>query len=108
MNENNPPINWQQLDDITGNDRELGMEFLVFFLENAHTYIDELQAEAISPEDFSNICHKLKGAAKSVGAEALADLALSGEKMQDQTKLKQTALVKELKISIGYIEKGIK
>ncbi len=85
MSKNNPSLNWQQLDQITDNDRDLAKEFVVMFLENATTYVDELVQALKMPDleacaEFARVCHKLKGAANSVGAENIANLALQGEK----------------------------
>lgn len=74
-----PAINWQQLDLITDKDRELGTEFILMFLENAHVYVAELTSTINSPEEFAKICHKIKGAARSVGVDGVGELALQGE-----------------------------
>lgn len=107
MSENPQPINWQQLDEITGNDRELAKEFLEFFLENAKSYIDEMSQNGISSDDFNKLCHKLKGAAKSVGAVPLSELAYRGEKTIDASAFEQETLIQELKTSIKQIKTNI-
>lgn len=76
---NNDVIDWKHLNEITGGDEALSHDFVIFFISNATDYIDELASAIESPEIFSIICHKLKGAAKSVGAVQVAKLSFEGE-----------------------------
>ena len=63
-------MDWDHLREFVSNDRDLEIEILSIFLENIPDYIKELEiSDAV---EWASTCHKLKGAARAIGAWAFA------------------------------------
>ena len=62
----------------TGGDRALEHEIFAIYLAEAETQLERLH-QAATPADQRIIAHTIKGAARSLGAMALADAAVSAE-----------------------------
>lgn len=76
------PIDWMHLLQFAGGDEDFARETVVFFVENAEGYVAELEAES-RHEGWKAMAHKLKGAARSVGAGRVAELALGAEQLDE-------------------------
>ena len=63
-------MDWDHLREFVSNDRDLEIEIFSIFLENIPNYIKEL--ETSGPTEWAANCHKLKGAARAIGAWAFA------------------------------------
>lgn len=79
MNEAETPIDWPYLEEATGGDAALEAEVLALFASQARQYLEVLAAH-IDDEDWPAHAHKLKGAARSIGARPLAQAAELSEK----------------------------
>ena len=102
-------LNLAHLDDMTGGDNLLRADILGFFAENAKGYIGELSALAKAPssdaEAFRAMSHKLKGAARAVGAYKIADLAERCEGMGEASDASKSEVVDQLNAHLSAIEK---
>lgn len=67
------------LDAYTGGERDLRDDVLRIFLEQSRLLLDRLEAALNGNKAWSEAAHSLKGCARSVGANALADLARRAE-----------------------------
>lgn len=63
-------MDWDHLREFVSNDRDLEIEILSIFLENIPCYIKELEISDVM--EWAATCHKLKGAARAIGAWAFA------------------------------------
>lgn len=63
-------MDWQHFRGFTMGDSELEIEILSIFLESVPIYITELSDASVA--DWPSACHKLKGAARTIGAWSLA------------------------------------
>ena len=100
-------LNLAHLDDMTGGDNGLRADILGFFVENAEGYVGELENlasdQSSTAEDFRAMSHKLKGAARAVGAYKMAALAEECEGLGDAEVPKKQAVASELKVMLGAI-----
>lgn len=76
------PIDREHLAGYSGGDEALEAELVVFFAENAARYIEELAA-AGDAQAWRAVSHKLKGAARSIGALDFGMEAERAEKASD-------------------------
>ena len=72
-----------QLAQFSGGDAAMEREILGFFHTNAQDYIADME-QACTSEEWKQFAHKLKGAARSIGAMALGELAEEAELVADQ------------------------
>ena len=72
------PIDREHLAGYSGGDEALEAELVAFFAENAVLYIEEL-AVSLDAEAWHAAAHKLKGAARTIGA---LDLGMEAEKAE--------------------------
>lgn len=72
------PIDREHLAGYSGGDEALEAELVTFFAENAVLYIEELAA-AGDAQAWRAAAHKLKGAARSIGA---LELGMEAEKAE--------------------------
>lgn len=72
------PIDREHLVGYSGGDQALEAELVAFFAENAVLYIEEL-AVAVDAGAWRAAAHKLKGAARSIGA---LDLGMEAERAE--------------------------
>ena len=63
-------LDWTFFRDFIHSDEELEVEILSIFFDSAPSYIEAIKIASI--EEWPAACHKLKGAARSIGAWALA------------------------------------
>lgn len=76
-------LNWNYLNEITGNDNEFIVELLHDFLNIAPDLIDQIEQAIMqgNAHALTHAAHTLKGSARSIGAESLAECALTLEQM---------------------------
>ena len=63
-------MDWAHIREFVSHDTGLEAEILTIFCDNAPNYITEISAA--NAEDWPSACHKLKGAARTIGAWSLA------------------------------------
>lgn len=87
------PVDLDHLARYTGGDRALNAEVLQLFVGQAGQLLDQLQAvlDASDHKGWRHITHSIKGAARGIGAFALADMAAEAEPL-DLTKDTAAAL----------------
>lgn len=71
-------IDWDHLAGFAGGDRTFACEMIALFLENAGPYVDELEARK-TYEGWKESAHKIKGAARSIGAGQVDAAAVRAE-----------------------------
>jgi len=86
-----PILDVDHLGAAMGGDEALMKHFILRFLENAGRYVDELQARVesssgIEGKVWSGDVHRLKGAARTVGAMRLAAVCVEAENMEVESK----------------------
>jgi len=97
------------LSGFTGGDPDFECQILDIFLDNAPGYLENLSA--IDQENWKTTAHKLKGAARSIGAWALARAAERAEQMgsPEPTNLRRVQIIalleNRLAELIAFIEK---
>ncbi len=79
MSDQEAALDRDHLDACTDGDRGLQKEVLLLFAEQAPRYIAALAQELADDEAWRRTAHRLKGAARAVGARRLADRAASAE-----------------------------
>ena len=108
LSEASDHLNLAHLDDMTGGDNHLRADILGFFSENAGHYIAELRllAKASPPcaDAFRAMAHKLKGAARAIGAYKISGLAQKCEDMSDAPNTEKQAAVLELQQMLSAID----
>ena len=72
-------LDLSHLAEFTAGDEELEQHVLGLFAEHAPKYLKDLKAAG--PDDWRSVAHKLKGAARSIGAWRLAREAERVERM---------------------------
>ena len=100
MSSNEQPVDLVHLGRYTGGDRVLNMEILSLFEGQCHEMLARLEALAAESGDGKNwreIAHSLKGAARGIGAFALADAAAEAEKAMPGDKAALLAAVHRIK-----------
>jgi HPt (histidine-containing phosphotransfer) domain-containing protein len=75
-----PDFDPSVLDPYTGGDVEVRDQVLELFLDQAELLITELDHARGSTEAWMQAAHSLKGCARNVGANAIADLAFRAER----------------------------
>ena len=76
-------LNWDYLNEISGGDSEFIAELLNDFLNSAPALLAQIE-QAIARDDaaaLTRAAHTLKGSARSIGAESLAEYALALEQL---------------------------
>lgn len=73
-----PPFDRAYFASYTGGDDVLANEVLDLFFDNAPSYLDAL-TKAEGSDDWRAAAHRLKGAARSIGARPLARAAAEAE-----------------------------
>ena len=84
---------------MTGNDVELAVEVLGIFRQQADTWGRLLDAGA-EPDQWADACHTIKGAARGIGAEELAQACEAGEtrgRTGDVSKTEAAVLISTVK-----------
>lgn len=69
----------QFLDAYTGGDNETRDQVLKLFLVQSHMLLGRLEDALGNPPAWGEAAHSLKGCARSVGANTVADIALQAE-----------------------------
>lgn len=67
------------LDSYTGGEKDLRDDVLRIFLDQSRLLLDRLEAALNGHKAWSEAAHSLKGCARSVGANTVADLAQKAE-----------------------------
>jgi len=88
------PVDLDHLARYTGGDRALNAEVLQLFVGQAGTLMDQLQTvlDTRDAKTWRHITHSIKGAARGIGAFALADVAAEAEPL-DLTQDNAAALI---------------
>lgn len=94
-----------QLADYSGGDRELEAQILSSFLANALAYLDAIDV-ASGTDSWPACVHKLKGAARAVGAEHLANLAEAAEILTDPSE--QNSQLIALRSALVHVSEFVK
>lgn len=85
MTTEGPPVDLDHLNRYTGGDRALNEQILRMFEEQCDSTFTKLEALAkengAGSKAWRELAHTLKGAARGVGAFALADVAQEAEKV---------------------------
>lgn len=105
MTESFPVLDMDLLDDITDGNVELQVEVVRVFLANAPTYLSSLRA-ARDASVWRDQAHKLKGAARSVGAMRLAHIAALAEESPPIGHADRTATLEELEQGLHALEEA--
>lgn len=63
-------MDWDHLREFVSDDSDLEIEILSIFFENTPNYIKELESSDVM--EWAATCHKIKGAARAIGAWAFA------------------------------------
>lgn len=79
-----PPLDRSHLADYTGGDRELEREIIGLFLANLPSYLEAF--ERAGEAEWRSAAHRLKGAARSIGARALAAAAAAAEEADPEER----------------------
>lgn len=90
MGQSVPILDIDHLGAAIGGDKALMKHFILRFLENARRYVDELQSRAerggdVDSGGWSGDVHRLKGAARTVGAMRLAEVCVKAEAMEEDS-----------------------
>ena len=74
-------FDWQQLRQLSGDDKEFEAELLAIFLDDARSSLRLLEGAIISKnvETIESVAHSLRGASANVGASAIANIAFELE-----------------------------
>ena len=95
------PVDLVQLASQTGGDRALEEEVLRLFLRQAGA-IGKAMRQQTAMADRKRAAHTLKGAARAIGAGAIAETALAVEQAPGEPQC-VTALLKEIDTACDYI-----
>lgn len=74
-----PPLDRARLDAVTDGDRELQREVLGIFFAQVPDYVEAIRAARRHDIQWRSAVHRLKGAARSIGALPLASAAGEAE-----------------------------
>jgi HPt (histidine-containing phosphotransfer) domain-containing protein len=101
-----PPIDVDHLNRYTGGEPGLNEEILQLFDSQCVAIVDRLEELAnksgAGGKTWHELLHTLKGAARGVGAFALAEIAAEGEKLNGD-KIVALELVDRLKVRSGAV-----
>ena len=108
------PVDLHHLDRYTGGERSINEEILRLFdgqCVEMLAKLEELAGPGMDSKSWRLISHTLKGAARGIGAFALADAAAEAEKAADDTLCAIAALerIKANSLAVhGFIEEFLK
>jgi HPt (histidine-containing phosphotransfer) domain-containing protein len=89
------------LDAYTGGDDETRDQILKLFLVQSHLLFGKLEMALGRPKAWLEAAHSLKGCARSVGANTLADLAARAESEFEVAEVVQRRRLGELERALG-------
>jgi CheY-like chemotaxis protein/HPt (histidine-containing phosphotransfer) domain-containing protein len=92
-----PPVDWSQIDSASDGDRDFAMELINVFVDSASQTLSQI-SNALATQDIDAIrrgAHSLKGAAASMGAVGVRQLAADLEETAKGTNVDATALLFE-------------
>jgi HPt (histidine-containing phosphotransfer) domain-containing protein len=106
--EEQPPIDLQHLARYTGGDASLDAEILQLFETQSALMLKQIQTalETLDTGAWRQVLHQLKGAARGIGAFALADIAAHAESIEasdGQSVAILESLVAESERARGFI-----
>lgn len=96
-------IDIDQLNLMTGGDPDLALEVLTIFRGQADLWRPLLDAR-VEPGQWADACHTIKGAARAVGADALAKACEKSERRGragDVGEIEAAVLLSEVKDQLG-------
>jgi HPt (histidine-containing phosphotransfer) domain-containing protein len=88
------------LDAYTGGDTETRDQVLKLFLVQSHLLFGRLETSVGDPMGWGEAAHSLKGCARSVGANGVADLASRAESESSAPQTVQGRRLIELKLAL--------
>lgn len=98
------PVDLAHLARYTGGDSAIDREILELFVRQSSTLLAQL-ADARDAKAWHDIAHSLKGAARGIGAFALADVAAEAEPLDPATQRAQTeALLPRLRAGTQAVQ----
>lgn len=107
MNQSEPPVNLEQLHQISEGDIEFEIEVLQVYVEDISQRLIKIRTELVSNR-WSQImgeAHHLKGASSNVGAFQVQTLALQLEELhQSQDSKKALELIDEMFLKLKEVE----
>lgn len=102
------PIDRAQLAEFTGGDPDIETDILTVFFENAPDYIVALEA-AEPGDDWRQKAHRLKGAARGIGAWPLARAAERAERTEpDELATRRAGLLALVRAEYDRLEAAFK
>jgi HPt (histidine-containing phosphotransfer) domain-containing protein len=104
------PVDLEHLARYTGGDAALNAEILKLFSDQSAELMIQLQAvlEKRDPKRWKEIAHSLKGAARGIGAFALADAAANAEPVSPaRDNLAAVNALQELKAQTEIVQRFI-
>lgn len=90
----------QFLDAYTGGDNEARDQVLKLFLVQSHLLLGRLESAIGFPKVWAEVAHSLKGCARSVGANTVADIAARAENDALAQKNVQSQRIRELQSAL--------
>lgn len=77
-----PGFDWEQLNQLAGEDRGFAIELLAMFLKDTERHLAALDRAVAnhSLQEVEDVAHTLKGASANVGAITMSELATQMEK----------------------------
>ena len=107
-----PPVDLAFLDQYTGGDDGLRDQVLSMFIEQVDLLLGRLKDVAGSATDWQQVTHSLKGCARGVGANALAEIARDAEAAASAAQSDHDVFVRDLRAeadqAITFIRSVIK
>ncbi len=98
MSKSYPAIDQERLSAVSGGDREFEKELMEAFLEDAQLRVSQI-TEALQRQDteaLRSAAHTLKGAARNVGAAAIANVVMKIEEAASENELPGSDLLGEM------------
>ncbi len=100
------PVDLERIHDATGGDEEFLAELVSIFLEDAELRLTEIARalEAGDDGDLRRTAHKLKGSSANMGANGLAELAMS---LEEATACPPEAVLSTLEAEFGRVRSAL-
>jgi len=103
-----PPVDLDHLARYTGGDAAINREILTLFVEQSSAMLAELPGVR-DPKTWHHLVHSLKGAARGIGAFALADVAAEAEPLDPAAQRTEAdAILPRLKARTDAVQAFVK
>lgn len=97
-------LNMKRVETISDGDKEFERQLFTLFMQTLHTQVAELESlTASGGKAWSAAAHTLKGAAINIGADQLAEMALSAENMGEASAETRKDFILRLKEHQGAL-----